>query len=60
VIVAVMTGGSLDPGNGQDGRRLGPISAVPREPGTGDVRYVPAAAWPSLCGRSADWIEAVR
>ncbi|MEA2302274.1 MAG: hypothetical protein QOE44_2809 [Solirubrobacteraceae bacterium] len=60
VIVAVMTGGSLDPGNGQDGRRLGPISAVPREPGTGDVRYVSAAAWPRLCGRPADWIEAVR
>ncbi|HEU0316379.1 MAG TPA: hypothetical protein VFR49_03560 [Solirubrobacteraceae bacterium] len=60
VIVLIAGGGSLDPGNGQSGRRLGPISAVMRQPDSGVVRYLGAGDWHTLCGRPADWIEAVR
>ena len=60
VIAAIEGGGGLDPGNGESGRRLGPISAVPREPGAGAVAYLPPADWRRLCGRPADWIEGVR
>ncbi len=58
LITVVEGGGSLDPGNGESGRRLGPISAVPRA-GRG-LAYLPPAAWHRLCGHPADWIEAVR
>ncbi|MEA2298769.1 MAG: hypothetical protein QOF77_1705 [Solirubrobacteraceae bacterium] len=60
VIAAVEGGGGLAPGNGESGRRLGPISAVPRDPAAGALNYLAAASWRTLCGRPADWIEAVR
>jgi hypothetical protein len=60
VIAAAEGGGGLAPGNGESGRRLGPIYAVPRQAGAGVVEYVAAAGWRRLCGRPADWIEAVR
>ncbi|MGI8803629.1 MAG: hypothetical protein ACR2KV_15930 [Solirubrobacteraceae bacterium] len=60
VISVVQGGGSLDPGNGEAGRRLGPISAVPRLAGARQVDDLAAKDWGALCGRPADWIEAVR
>jgi hypothetical protein len=59
VITVIEGGGGVSPGNGENNRRLGPIYAVPRLAGSGTVASVAPAAWRTLCGRPADWIEAV-
>ena len=52
-------GGSLAPGTG-GGRLIGPVTLTEVDPGAAPVQTVDAAQWRSLCGRTMDWIEAVR
>jgi hypothetical protein len=51
-------GGGVRPGNGTPSR----IVAVFFEPdaGTPAVKTLPASDWHRLCGRSVDWVEAIR
>jgi hypothetical protein len=47
------------PGDGGRDRQLGPIVLDPASD-TRTVRRLPLSGWRSLCGRSLDWIEAIR
>ncbi len=54
-------GGSLAPGDGGRNRILGPIYLTPTaDPAAAPIRTVDASRWRSLCGRTVDWVEAVR
>lgn len=53
-------GGNLQPGNGASNRSLGPLGFAPADPGALPVRTLDPDDWRSLCGRSLDWVEAVR
>jgi hypothetical protein len=59
VITLVRPGGSIWPGNGGPGF-LGPVVLAPEEVDTRPAATIAPARWRSLCGRSLDWVEAVR
>lgn len=58
VVTVFQEGGSLDPRAGGSNRLIGPVYLTPRQPST--LRTVAPADWKSICGRPADWVEAVR
>ena len=57
---SVRGGGNLEPGNGGGARLIGPLALTPADPTALPLETVAADDWRSLCGRSLDWIEAVR
>ena len=54
-------GGSPAPGDGGRNRILGPIYlTTSADPSAAPIRTLDPARWRSLCGRTVDWVEAVR
>jgi hypothetical protein len=47
------------PGDGGRNRLLGPIVLDPASD-TRTIRRLPISQWRSLCGKSLDWVEAIR
>jgi hypothetical protein len=52
-------GGDIGPGNGGY-EQLGPVVLAPPEFSERPAETIDPSAWRSLCGRSLDWVEAVR
>ena len=51
--------GNLYPGDGGRNRLIGPLVLDPATD-TRTVKQLPASRWRDLCGRSLDWVEAIR
>ena len=51
--------GNLYPGDGGRNRLIGPVVLDPSSD-TRTVKQLPASRWRDLCGRSLDWVEAIR
>ena len=59
VVTLQRPGGDIGPGNGGY-EQLGPVVFAPPEFSERPAETIDPSAWRSLCGRSLDWVEAVR
>lgn len=53
-------GGTLAPGSGGQNRAIGPLLVRPAGEREAELREGPPSSWRELCGRTLDWVEAVR